>query len=294
MLSAVVGLAVFAAACSSKGDVTPPPPQTEGLTRDNAVQLIQDINEGDLPLRPLPPGMMLGFAVGQGKQPLQGCTVVWNGDTTDSDGDGIPVNAYVEANCDTTMTDSMMTMRQVMRGRVQGTDSDDADPWVGRVDFSGLGGSGEFLMLMEYSGQFSSTMELRMAGYVEATHQGNTFGQNVDMSLYMRNEEGPQPDTFSLDYRGSLTFTPTDPSWNPGMSDDYDGEFSMDVSWTLEDVGTVTATTPTPLQLATSCGGNPVSGTLRISDGTNVLEITWTGCDQYTATWNGESLTPTL
>ncbi len=287
-----VGLAALVAACSGKGDITPPPPQTGGLTQDNAVQVLREIDGGNIPLRPIPPGLMVGFVTGQGKQPLQGCAGTWRGDTTDSDGDGIPVNASMEVDCDTTITDSMMSMRQVMRGRVQGTDSDDADPWVGRVNFSGLGGTGEFLMRMESSGSYSSMMETRIAGYVEATHQGGTFGQNVDMSMDMSRAEGGIADTFSMDYRGSLAFTPTDPAWTPGLSDSYDGELTLNASWTLENIGIVDASTPTPLQLSASCGGDPMSGTLQISDGANTLEITWTGCGQYTATLNGEALPP--
>ncbi len=296
----VIAAAGFWACGGGKDNPTQPPDDgtTGGLTQESAQQFLQDVESGDLPLSPISPGKMVGFvAGGAGKIPAQACSVTWSGDLTDNDQDGVAVNAYTEVNCDTTLTyPPADTFRDVLRGRVQVRDNDDNDPWVGRVEFSGVGGTGAFEIIRERRGTVSYTFLLQLEGFVEATHQNNTFAENMDIRMYMHQVEGAQGDTLDLTYRGTVSFTPTDPAWNPGREDTpLDGTLTIDATWVYGNAGTLTITTPTPLELRADCQGDPVSGTLKVVDPAgNTLEITWTACGQYTATYNGTALPPAL
>ncbi len=279
------------AACQKNTTTEPSSSEGQGLTQQNAQFLLELATQGDLVGIPKAPGEFLGGNSGK-KAGL--CSFTWSGNAQDQDGDDVPVDAYIEVDCDTTGVNGADTVHEVVRGRLRGVDADDSDPWVGRAELSGLGGTGNFYHFVEVrnaAGTFSSEEEV--GGFVEATHQGNTFGENVNLNRVVH-VSTPQGDTaVNLTYTGSVAFTPVDTTWNPGSGTDVDGTLDLSASWVVEGVGSLAVETPVPLEVRVNChGGDPVAGTLRITDGTNTLEVTWFGCDQWTATFNGDSLQP--
>ncbi len=227
------------------------------------------------------------------KAPQAGCDPVWTGDTTDADGDGVYVDASVTMSCDTTIQG---VMHLVMQGSIHLTDANDNDPWVGRVTFSG------YHMAMEYSYQgYTSSTTHDIDGYIEARHQNNSYTEQADISMNFQTQSPDSSRQVNVSYQGSMTFTPADPTWVPGTTADGTLEMDFTMSFATEATGGTTITgltvlTPQPLEIRASCnGGAPVSGTLRVTDGaSNVLEITWTGCGQYEATFNGNTVTPVM
>jgi len=238
-----------------------------------------------------------GFFGSQGKKPTGDCVVV-TGDTTDMDGDGVYVNATLTANCDTTVSDEGYTYTVRLIGKITTVDSDDRDPWVGRVTLEGLSANQPFVFYQSYSyGGESYTEDMRMAGSLEASRRQNAFVESVDFSYSFSVSTPESSSAFTFSERGSIAFTPSG-SWDPD-GEVLDGTLSADytMSWSTPELsGTVASlrvTTPRDLTLRASCnGGEPVAGTLRVTDGNNVLEITWTGCDQYEATFNGQPIQP--
>lgn len=286
-----MALSLTAMACGKKSSEPTQSTGSSGLTQQNAQFVLELATEGDLIGIPDGPGEFLGSPSGK-KAGL--CTFTWSGNSQDEDGDDVPVDAFVEVDCDTTGVSGADTVHEVVRGRLRGVDANDSDPWVGRAELSGLGGTGNFYHFVEVRnpmGTFSSENEI--GGFVEATHQGNTFGENVDLNLVVH-VSGPQGDTaVNLSYAGSVNFTPVDTTWNPGSGSDVDGTLDLSATWVVDGVGSLTVETPVPLEVRVDChGGEPVAGTLRITDGTNTLEVTWTACDQWTATYNGNPIQP--
>lgn len=288
----ILALALVALSGCQKSEPTGPS-SGEGLTQTNAQFMVGLVTEGDLVGIPKAPGTFLGGPGGTGKSPLAGlCTFTWSGNGQDLDGDDVPLDAYVEVDCDTTGLMGQDTIHEIVRGRLRGVDADDNDPWVGRAELSGLGGTGLFYRFFEVrSAAGTTTLEHQFGGYLESTHQGNTFGENVDLTQSVHTVTPQGDSTVQVQYTGSLTFTPVDTTWNPGTGAQVDGTLTLNASWVVEQVGTLTVETLDPLQVRVNCNnGDPVSGTLRLSDGTNTLEITWTACNQWTATYNGGPL----
>lgn len=231
----------------------------------------------------------------------QGCDRAgsWSGNTTDNDSDGVYVQATFQVNCDTTMSGPGYSVHLRVQGSVSTTDNDDSDPWVGRVEFVGLnpGEPFEFFYEGNYGGQ-THTTTVRNLGHVETSRSSGAYvitgNYSESVTSTADNEE------YTAEVNGTLTFTPSSPGWNPG--DPADGTLSANytLNWSTSGMSALitglSVSTPTPLTLSASCNrGEPVSGTLRITDGaSNVLEITWTGCGQYQATFNGNPIQPAL
>ena len=228
----------------------------------------------------------------------QGCDQAgsWTGNTADGDRDGVYANATFQVNCDTSMSGGGYTYTVRVQGSITATDSDDNDPWVGRVEFAGLNPGEPFVFHVSSTyGSQTSTTEIRLSGYLASSRSGDSYVMEGNLS-----ESASSPDlpmAYTMEFSGTGVFTPNG-TWNPG--EPADGTLSLDytMSWSTSGMSTtvtgLSVSTPTPLQLSASCNeGAPVSGTLRIADGgNNVLEITWTGCGQYQATFNGQEITP--
>lgn len=197
---------------------------------------------------------------------------------TDKDGDKIPVGYSASfKDC----TEDKLLFIQVTNGSVNINDTDDNDPKSG----------------------FTSKANLRFDFYANkgGGNKGNQLFRivdNWDVTV------GVISTSASVDYKFSVALTSfnngaQDKTWNGLLQ--FKGSYVPDNDGNLDnfDAGTVNLTgtlvlgdfalneTVTNLKFNSSCTAGPVSGKIRFDDGLgNFLELTYTGCNTGTFTYN--------
>lgn len=306
---AVMGLVLTAVNCQKSNT---PPSEPSGLADPQTAQLLYQIGTGVSGYEGIfsaTPQGMKGMIEGTAKR-KQGdvcgsAVIITPTDTTDADGDGIPVDVRISVNCDTTVTDSAgNSYRVMMMGDMVLRDTNDQDPWVG---YASLGGPVDSQFFYIYYGDGMNEYESGFAGSVESSHQQNTFGASEQITLLQRfNLGGVETTVVYADY-AHLRFTPQDPTWTPADTGVMSGELSVaDTVYFHNSAGDefgFILTTPTPLQLDADCddpndddtmGGDPVSGELQITDGQHTLLIRWKGCGQREVFLDDQPFNPAL
>ncbi len=299
---AMLTLGMLALACSKSS--TGPEENTGGETGTtlSEEQAVADMVSGTLsdPGPFMLPGGMMGAMMGTGVMSVQqgGCDgTLTPPNPVDNDADGVYQSATWSVNCDTVMSLPNGTFHIIKQGFVSMVDSNDADPWVGRVEVGNtLRSDNFFYYYFEYP-NMPSGFHLYHKGVLSTNRNGNTYTVHLDYTWKVQAYDtlyGP------MHYLWDGSFTPQDPNWDPSTGTMTDGTLSVSGSmeYTLPQGTTISLSiqTLTPVTYASTCnGGGPVSGSVEVSwnNGQNVLDLQITGCNQFTATYNGQPINVT-
>ena len=264
---------IFLAGCNGAGVSGGNGPDTGGLTEENSDEVGHAIAAT----------VAGGGAAGGGSSDGGGAEahsfsgdedVCWavSGDESDADGDEIPANAlYTLADC----TWSEEGWTSVWNGTEGITD---ANP-----DEADFAYAYTYDLTATHSDEFGNTQNDAYSGSSSAGPDGDAYVYAEAMdATYSGSYEG-------YDYEGAYAqdlvwaFTPANEDFTAGTetvdgtwSESFDGE-SVSVS--------ISTTDPLVFDLAV-CDG-VISGTIVATSGDATETITWTGCDEYTLTYDG-------
>jgi hypothetical protein len=302
--TALLTLGMLALACSKSS--TGPEENTGGSTGStlSEEQAVANMVSGTLsdPGSFMLPGGMIGSMMGStGMMGVQqgGCAgTLTPPNPVDNDADGVYQSATWSVDCDTVIAlPNAGTYHIIKQGYVTMVDSNDADPWVGRVEVgNSLRTDNFFYYYFDYP-NMPNGFHLYHKGVLSTNRNGNAYTVYLDYTWKAQVGDtvyGP------IHYLWDGSFSPQNPSWNPATGRMDDGTLSMtgSMEYTLPTGATITLNlqTLTPVTYASTCnGGGPVSGSFRITwnNGQDVLDLQITGCNQFTATYNGRSMTVT-
>ncbi len=317
---AAAALFLLAADCNKPTEENPP---EGGLADPTTAQMLLSIVADNGGYESIyyssPQGMKgefdaFGKAKGKFKQGEDLCapyvSLIGTPDTTDADGDGIPVSVRVSALCDTTVIgdvdgDGMGpdTLRVVMVGEAHFQDPDDADPWTALATLTGIDTARFFYMGVFFAspaGRFEE--EAGIDGEMRALHDPGVF-RVVDRATFLsRMQMGPMDTTVVYARYAHLRFAPDDTTWTPDSASVVSGDLALSDTVYLNTGGQeqgYIVSTPTPLRLEATCdgdgdgmGGDPISGEVEITDGRHTLLVRWTGCGQRKVFLDGQEFTP--
>jgi len=250
------------------------------------------------PGRFMTPSGMMGPMMSTGPMSTQqgGCAGTLNPpNPVDNDADGVYQTATWTVDCDTVISlPGAATYHIIKQGYVAMVDSNDTDPWVGHVEVGNTQRTDNFFHYYFEYPNMPNGLTIDHKGVLSTNRNGNAYTVYLDYTWRFQVGDtvyGP------IHYLWDGSFTPQDPNWDPGTGYLTDGTLSVNGSmeYTLPQgtLMTLNIQTLTPVQYASTCnGGGPVSGAFRISwnNGQDVLEMQITGCDQYTATYNGQTI----
>ncbi|MCS7244879.1 MAG: hypothetical protein N2504_01525 [candidate division WOR-3 bacterium] len=235
---------------------------------------------------------VLEITSGCGDPPIQG-------DQTDNDGDEIPLNAWFDLNCDTTINFGDGTQRIVYQGRVRGEDPNDNpnDPnskWIGKVTVNNPSRQDQlFKMRFEINNQQQNFFIEWLFRYTISTNrQGNNYSVllNENISLIFPDSLG-NPQSFGpLNINYNIVFTSNDPNWYPDSSY-LSGSLSLTGNFQYQNE-TWAINTPQPLQYSKQCVIDnepmPLGGTLRYQYQQEEIRAVFTSCGQCTIYYNNQ------
>ncbi len=306
----VVGLLLTAADCFSPEESTPNEPSglADPQTAQVLLSLVADNGGYEGIIFSTPQGMKWMMEGAAKRKQGNICTpyidVVVN-DSTDADGDGLPVDVRFSVNCDTTFIDPSTGMegRVILVGDMTILDPNDADPWVG---FLSLEGPVQNQYFYEYIRMGTEEYEAGFSGSVETRHEGQTFTASKRMALMMRVQMATGAESMLVYVRyAHISFTPTDSTWTPDLANVVSGELALADTLLFQDSGgndvSYVVTTPTPLWVDANCDsdgdgvyGDPSSGEILITDGQHELLVRWTGCGTREVFLDGQPFNPAL
>ncbi len=216
------------------------------------------------------------------------------GDTTDNDADGIPVNAYFTVNCDTTISDTSGTLQIKIQGKTSAQDPNDNDEWVGRIIVDNpFRNDNMFLLYLGIPQQPPFYIEFLFNYDVSSSHSGNTYGVSANEKFAINvTDSAGNPQSFGpVNINLNLSFTSNDPNWTPEDSTlNGNLEISGSVSYQNE---SWSISTPTTLGFNGQCfddygGSLPVSGELLYQYQSDQLRIVVTGCGTCNIYFNNQ------
>ncbi len=320
MMLAAAALFLVAADCNKPTEENPP---EGGLADPTTAQMLLSIVADNGGYESIyyssPQGMKsefdaFGKAKGKFKQGGDLCapyvSLIGTPDTTDGDGDGVPVSLHLSVLCDTTVTGdldsdgvALDTLRVVMVGEVHFQDPDNGDPWTALATLKGVDTSRFFYMGIFFAtpgGRFED--ETGFNGEMRSFHDPGVFRVSDRATFLNRVQMGPVDTTVVYARYAHLRFSPDDTTWTPDSANVVSGDLALSDTVYLNTNGQeegFIVSTPTPLRLEAACdgngdgkGGDPVSGELEITDGQHVLLVRWTGCGQREVFLDGRRFTP--
>ncbi len=223
------------------------------------------------------------------------------GDTTDNDTDGIPVNAYFTINCDTTLSDTTGTYQIKVQGKVSAQDPNDNDQWVGKIIVDNPSRNDNMFLL--YFGipsyQPPLYVEFLFNYDVSSSHSGNTYSTFVNEKYAINATDSTgNPQSFGpLNLSLNLSFTSNDPTWTP-ENDTLNGSLEIEGSVSYQNENW-SISTPTPLVYNGQCfevgdsthvSSAPVSGELLFQYQSDQLRIQVTGCRTCNIYFNNQQI----
>jgi len=264
----------------------------------------QEMNQGRLMATD---GWLSGFP-SIGKRPglrdllLKVCTQTYGGDTTDQDMDGVPVQAFFEVNCDTTVLDSasMVWFTFYIQGRVTAVDNNDQDPFVGSVSVDNPYRADSFFL--NGFDAFVDTETVRVhffqKGSLSSDHVNQTFSLNTDWAwkvTFTDSATGQLVQFPPVIRRWRIRFTPQDSTWRPGDTL-RDGVMWLGGSMQFADFSFRMAT-PESLVYSVNCptpsgDAGPVSGLVVAETDQHILRIRILGCRRYRVELDGKPIRP--
>ncbi len=233
----------------------------------------------------------------------QECEPTESGDTTDADGDEVPVAATQNYNCNIEMAE-FFQFKMTMTGSAHVTDEDDT------VAFPGKGATwvfNQFKMNMSMGAGDGGETMLSTDTLIDGTHKISVDGTNqatLDITMLTTTkmaggEDGENVDIATKQW-GTIVVTPDDKN-NPDAGGDTSIDAYLGLEAANEDPLTLKVTSsdlrygcPTAVNILSDEDDQPwiKSGTITYEDGANnKLSFTWTNCeDTPTAKYNDTAI----
>ncbi len=196
-----------------------------------------------------------------------------SGDTTDADGDEIPLDATYTFDC----AESDDGWSETYSGTV---DLEDTSPDAADYAFDEA-----FDLDYAVSGEGYSASQ-SIDGTISSTRPEGAFRYETDLVIdYAANGDGEQ-------VAGGVTenlvylYTPDEPFVDELVAGTYTIEGTWSETFDGETVSTEVST-PDPLVIDPSCESAIVSGTLLAVSGDGSITVTWNACDDWTVTYDG-------
>lgn len=276
LLASGVALTLLLAAC---GTATLP---VKSLTQSAATQVASTGQMGDqLVMSMFAPGGFSPTSVGLQALGVGALTptatspcVTWSPTTpVDNDGDGWKANATATYNCSSTSSGVTVTIT----GTVSETDKNDADP------YSGTKATATDLKLTVSGSGSTSTITENLTWDLTKNSAGS-YGLNYDFRLDMSGSGS----NATFEAKGTPTYT-ADNAADPFAA----GTFTFNGAFTLTDSGSTYQLTHTSngVHFDSTCSSSFDGGQEHYADSnSNKVDITYSGCNSYTMTFNGTAL----